>query len=646
MTTLTRLPVTALHRRLMRLNALTATVALLGMTGCGGGGGDAPAPAPAAAPANSTAGTPVTAPVTTPVTVSPGASVPVVQTPRVFQTTVAASGTQPELRVLQAANGAMTTYVMDSKGVLPVQAVVKQADGTQARVYYGPNGEVIKAVNASDNSFITFTYSDTAITALQFDAKGVFKSGSTLQNDGTGWSTAPVTGSQGQIVATSTGQFSALVLTGGLTVGTATPLHAKLSALLPTTPATSMGTEPYAKALNLSSDTRKSLYSGLALTILGGVLSAGGAPQLGLPLAAVGVARLGEGIVGIQHDAATQLLDDQLSPSLGNEMATGGNSASSLLSRVQDYVSGKVTSFKDAAVAKIEKASNLLAGTVASSGKADTTPAPEPLPLSSNRAGTYGATVVDKSGKVYTGAATVDSDGKVALSASSSDGATASAQGAYTTASDQFSGRISGKDARGAVTTPDYIVQEQAAAAQRERDFQSNSVSTVKEVLQLDDDYAAGRISAADYANQRAALAVKSPLAVQSVSQFRTANKNYMAAAEYAQQASGSNWSGQTVTIGKCNAQTQSGGQGSFAYAYNLGPSSGQFKLSYNMYSIPDALTVVIGGGQAYSTGGLASGSKSIDVSYSGSSIAVVTVTAPDSSTQWTFTLGCGTSGT
>ncbi|MBE0615092.1 MAG: hypothetical protein IH604_15575 [Burkholderiales bacterium] len=106
--------------------------------------------------------------------------------------------------------------------------------------------------------------------------------------------------------------------------------------------------------------------------------------------------------------------------------------------------------------------------------------------------------------------------------------------------------------------------------------------------------------------------------------------------------ATGSITSGKVGSVGKCQSTTQSGGFGTYSYAYNLGKSQGSFSLSYDMYSIPDAMNVVLGGKVLYTTGGLVSGGQSGSLAYSGSDTVFVNISAPDQSTAWTFTVGCG----
>lgn len=98
---------------------------------------------------------------------------------------------------------------------------------------------------------------------------------------------------------------------------------------------------------------------------------------------------------------------------------------------------------------------------------------------------------------------------------------------------------------------------------------------------------------------------------------------------------------GQTASLGKCEELQQSGGQGTFSYAVNLGQDSGSFDLYYQMYSIPDGMTIVVGTQTVFTTNGLVSGSKSTTVQYSGGDTAFVNMYAPNSGTAWDFNVGC-----
>ena len=85
-----------------------------------------------------------------------------------------------------------------------------------------------------------------------------------------------------------------------------------------------------------------------------------------------------------------------------------------------------------------------------------------------------------------------------------------------------------------------------------------------------------------------------------------------------------------------------SGGQGAFTHVYDMGQESGTFELSYNMYSIPDRLEVKGSDGTSlFSTGGLVSGTDTVQVSFSGGRMVYVIVTAPTDGTAWDYSIGC-----
>lgn len=92
----------------------------------------------------------------------------------------------------------------------------------------------------------------------------------------------------------------------------------------------------------------------------------------------------------------------------------------------------------------------------------------------------------------------------------------------------------------------------------------------------------------------------------------------------------------------KCPSTQRSGGQGTTTLTVDLKKTSGTFPVSYQMYSIPDELTIVYEGNTIFSTGGLVSGARTTQVTYSGSSTLVrVTINAPRSGTRWDVTVGC-----
>jgi hypothetical protein len=103
--------------------------------------------------------------------------------------------------------------------------------------------------------------------------------------------------------------------------------------------------------------------------------------------------------------------------------------------------------------------------------------------------------------------------------------------------------------------------------------------------------------------------------------------------------SSGNLTAGAIAQQGKCSTNTQSGGNGTFSFAFNVG-KAGTVALTYNMFSIPDALTLLSDGATVFSTGGLVSGSRTIDV-VSTSSLVILNISAPNSGTAWEVRVGC-----
>ena len=92
----------------------------------------------------------------------------------------------------------------------------------------------------------------------------------------------------------------------------------------------------------------------------------------------------------------------------------------------------------------------------------------------------------------------------------------------------------------------------------------------------------------------------------------------------------------------KCPTTQRSGGQGTTTLTIDLKKTSGSFPVSYNMFSIPDGLDIFYEGQTIFSTNGLVSGSKSVTVTYSGSSTFVkVRISAPNPGTAWDLSVGC-----
>ena len=106
--------------------------------------------------------------------------------------------------------------------------------------------------------------------------------------------------------------------------------------------------------------------------------------------------------------------------------------------------------------------------------------------------------------------------------------------------------------------------------------------------------------------------------------------------------------SGQNDTLGQCATQQQSGGQGSFSYAYNMGAGKGDVSVSYSMYSIPDRMDVFTLNSdkkvQVLTTDGLVSGDGSGTFQVAPYTTVFISMTAPRSGTAWDFELTCPTS--
>jgi hypothetical protein len=97
---------------------------------------------------------------------------------------------------------------------------------------------------------------------------------------------------------------------------------------------------------------------------------------------------------------------------------------------------------------------------------------------------------------------------------------------------------------------------------------------------------------------------------------------------------------GNVAEVDECQVATSSGGQGAFTTAHFVG-GPGSVSFSYDAFAIPDAFSVTIAGGDSFSTGGLVSGAGSATLTAGPRAFAFVSVSAPQDSTQWTYTIGC-----
>lgn len=97
--------------------------------------------------------------------------------------------------------------------------------------------------------------------------------------------------------------------------------------------------------------------------------------------------------------------------------------------------------------------------------------------------------------------------------------------------------------------------------------------------------------------------------------------------------------------VAKCPTTQSSGGQGVTTLTIDLLKASGTFEVSYQMYTVPDSLSVYYEGSQIFSTGGLVSGGATTLVNFAGrSTIIQVTIDAPLDGTLWDVFVGCPSS--
>ena len=102
---------------------------------------------------------------------------------------------------------------------------------------------------------------------------------------------------------------------------------------------------------------------------------------------------------------------------------------------------------------------------------------------------------------------------------------------------------------------------------------------------------------------------------------------------------------GSQKVIGQCQTQQQSGGTGSFSYAYAMGAVGGSVTVSYDTYSIPERMDVfTMNAGlrsPAFSTAGLVSDTGGKTFGITPNATVFVAMSAPNSGTQWNFELSC-----
>lgn len=94
--------------------------------------------------------------------------------------------------------------------------------------------------------------------------------------------------------------------------------------------------------------------------------------------------------------------------------------------------------------------------------------------------------------------------------------------------------------------------------------------------------------------------------------------------------------------VAPCESTQESGGRGETTISVDMGTTSGTFTVTYTMFTIPDELIITYEGATLFTTGGLVSGSNTVQVSFSGStSMVQFTLRAPEAGTFWEFTASC-----
>ena len=114
-----------------------------------------------------------------------------------------------------------------------------------------------------------------------------------------------------------------------------------------------------------------------------------------------------------------------------------------------------------------------------------------------------------------------------------------------------------------------------------------------------------------------------------------------VAASSLSSSGGGNNAGGGTTET--CNSVTTNGGDTPETHSIALGKNSGTFVFSYQMYTIKDRMTVSVAGRTLMNTG-CVSGTRTVSLSFSGGSTAVVRVfpnCRGTSGTAWKFTVGC-----
>jgi hypothetical protein len=94
-----------------------------------------------------------------------------------------------------------------------------------------------------------------------------------------------------------------------------------------------------------------------------------------------------------------------------------------------------------------------------------------------------------------------------------------------------------------------------------------------------------------------------------------------------------------------CGQVTASGGQGVTRTRHALGPTPGSVSITYDMYGIPDRLDCFYKGVLVASTGGLVSGTGTLQWAYAPApgdpAVCLIVMRAPNNGTAWIYTINC-----
>lgn len=94
-----------------------------------------------------------------------------------------------------------------------------------------------------------------------------------------------------------------------------------------------------------------------------------------------------------------------------------------------------------------------------------------------------------------------------------------------------------------------------------------------------------------------------------------------------------------------CDAEVQSGGQGTTETEHNLGDKSGNVIIEYDMKTIPDEIKVIYDNKVVAGSKGLVSSSGTIEWKYKASNgkptVCMVVISAPTQNTEWNYVLNC-----